>query len=180
MALRASPGLLRAIQSRVARMAVGPSTVRGRPEGTAESARRFLRHVPLRRFAVSENRRFTSELDRTTRELLSALPAGARQWGLARKVLNIYLRDCAYSAHLRGAFRLGLAERYCELPLDSITAAQLLKVSGGMPLPRWRGIGALVPDVSAQYQAAATKIARRLRVRRVHLDVFWWSADRDV
>ena len=37
----------------------------------------------------------------------------------------------------------------------------------------------LTPEVSSQYQAVATQIARARRLRAVHLDVFWWSEDRD-
>jgi hypothetical protein len=179
MALRPSATLARAIQSWVARVAVGPSTIRGYPKGTVEVARRFLRELRLRRFSNDDATRFGKELDRVTLELLAALPRRARRWGLARKMLNLYLRDCVYNAHLRAEYRLGRLEGYCELPLDSVTAMQLRRVTHGRNLPRWPGVGALHPGVSAQYQAAATQVARARRVRRVHLDVFWWSEERD-
>ena len=98
---------------------------------------------------------------------------------MARKLLNIYIRDCAYSAHLRSAYSLGRIEPFCEVPLDSITAEKLRGSYAGAALPAWPGVGRLTPEVSAQYQAVATQIAKARKLRAVHLDVFWWSEDRD-
>ena len=122
---------------------------------------------------------FIRVLDRETIRLQAALPAGARRWGVARKLLNIYIRDCVYSAHLRSAYSLGQIEPFCEVPLDSITAEKLRESDAGTWLPAWPGVGRLTPEVSAQYQVVATQIARGRRLRPVHLDVFWWSEDRD-
>jgi len=119
-------------------------------------------------------------LDRETILLQAVLPARGRKWGVARKLLNIYIRDCVYSAHLRSAYSLGRIEPFCEVPLDSITGKRLRESDEGATLPAWPGVGRLTPDVSAQYQAIATQIARTRRLRVVHLDVFWWSKDRDV
>ena len=179
LVLKVEANLARGIQSRIARVAVGPSTVRGYPRGTVDAARRFLRRLWLRRFAVADATHFRAQLDRATLELVAVLPRGSRRWGVARKLLNLYLRDCVYSAHLRPMYGLGRAERHLELPLDSITARQLRKGRRGEDLPRWPGVGALNPRVSAKYQAIAVWIARQRGVRRVHLDVFWWSEDRD-
>src|SRR5688572_6159957 len=107
MALTPKRSLERAIRSRIARLAVGPSTVRGNPAGTTEAARGFLRALRLRRFAAGDRAEFRRELDRSTAQLQAALPGGRGRWGVARKLLNIYLRDCTYSAHLRSFYRLG-------------------------------------------------------------------------
>ena len=160
-------------------MAVGPSTVRGYPAGTTEAARCFLRGLPLGLFAAHDRAGFIRALDRSTSRLQSVLPPGAKHWGLARKLLNIYLRDCVYSAHLRSAYGLGRIEPFCEVPLDSITAGWLRESDERTELPVWSGVGALTPVVSAQYQEVAAQIARALKMRTVHLDVFWWSEDRD-
>jgi hypothetical protein len=92
MALRPRPDLEAAIRSRVARVAVGPSAVRGTPRGTAEAARRFLRQLPLRSFRAHNRQAFVRSLDRETTRLQAALPARGRRWGVARKLLNIYPR----------------------------------------------------------------------------------------
>ena len=170
---------LHQIRSRIARVAVGPSTVRGTPRGTAQAARRFLAQVPLRSFRARNRVAFVKSLDRETTRLQAALPARGRRWGVARKLLNIYLRDCVYSAHLRSAYSLGQIEPFCEVPLDSITAKKLRGSADGAALPAWPGVGRLTPTVSAHYQAVATQIARARKLRVVHLDAFWWSEDRD-
>jgi len=180
MALIPKPDLERAIRSRVARMAIGPSTVRGNPAGTTGAARGFLLALPLRQFAAGGRAEFQRTLDRSTARLQAALPRGARNWGLARKLLNIYLRDGVYSAHLRSLCRLGRIEPFCELPLDVVTARRLRELGEGAGLPRWPGVNAVTSEVSARYQEVATKIARARRVRRVHLDVYWWSLERDI
>ena len=179
MALRPRSDLEVAIRSRVARVAVGPSTVRGTPRGTAEAARRFLGQLSLRSFRARNREMFIRALDRETIRLQAALPARGRRWGVARKLLNIYIRDCVYSAHLRSMYSLGEIEPFCEVPLDSITGEKLRESDAGTALPAWPGVGRLTPEVSAQYQVVATRIARARRLRPVHLDVFWWSEDRD-
>ena len=136
--------------------------------------------LPLRQFAAGGRAGFQRALERSTVRLQAALPRGARNWGLARKLLNIYLRDCVYSAHLRSLYRLGRIETFCELPLDVVTARCLLDSGEGAGLPAWPGVNALTSEVSARYQEVATKIARARRVRRVHLDVYWWSLQRDI
>jgi len=128
---------------------------------------------------VDDSAKFTKALDRATVRLQSALPRGGGHWGVARKILNIYLRDCVYSAHLRSVYGLGRIERFCELPLDNITATRLRGSDEGAALPTWPGVGFVTPQVSAQYQAVAAAIGKALNIRRVHLDVFWWSEERD-
>src|SRR5262245_3596643 len=177
MALHPRPQLEKAIRSRVARIAVSPSTVRGTRSGTAKAARCFLRKLRLRSFSSLTREEFVRTLDRVTIRLQAALPG--QRWGVARKVLNIYLRDCVYSAHLRSTYGLGQVEPFCEVPLDSITAKKLRKSNKGAKLPAWPGVGGLTPELSARYQAVASQIAGARKLRAVHLDVFWWSEDRD-
>jgi hypothetical protein len=171
---------LRAVQSRTARVAIGASTVRGRGnKGTVAASRQFLRSLPVQRFALDDPSRFVAELDRTTDDLCAALPRNAQHWGLARKILNIFLRDCLYTTYLAEAYRLKHVERFLELPLDSITAGQLQRAAGRGALPRWPGVRHVTPDISARFQAVAAKEARDRKIARIHLDALWWSAGRD-
>ncbi|SRR6266487_1924853 len=172
---------LSTIQSRTARVAIGASTVRGRGNaGTVAASRQFLRSLPLQRFALSDPSRFATQLDRTTEDLSAALPPNAQHWGLARKILNIFLRDCLYTTYLSEAYELQRAEKFLELPLDSITARQLQLIAGRGVLPRWPRVRHLTPDVSARYQAVAAKEAKARKIARAHLDALWWSAGRDL
>jgi hypothetical protein len=170
----------RAVQSRAARVAIGASAVRGRGNaGTVAASRAFLRSLNLRRFALRDSVGFAAELDRTTRRLCAALPRKAQHWGLARKILNIFLRDCLYTTYLSEAFHLQRAEKFLELPLDSITATELRRAAGRGALPRWPGVRHVTPAISARFQEVAAKEATVRKIARVHLDALWWSAGRD-
>lgn len=171
--------VLNAIQSSAARGAVGASTVRGRGNsGTASAARAFLRTIDLKPFGLGRAA-FAAALDRSTDELRAALPRAARRWGLARKVLNIFLRNCLYNSYLNAHFGLDRAEALFELPLDSITALHVKRAAGRGALPPWPGVKHLTPLLSAKFQAAAADEAARMRIARVHLDAVWWSVSRD-
>ena len=174
-----SEELLSAIQSHAARGSVGPSTVRGRGNaGTAKAARAFLRSIDLTTFG-SGSGAFIVALDHSTEELCAALPRAARHWGVARKVLNIFLRNCLYTRYLNATFRLDLTEDLFELPLDSITALNLKRAAGRGALPPWPGVKHLSGTLNAQFQAAAAEEAAKLGIARVHLDAVWWSVSRD-
>jgi hypothetical protein len=130
--------------------------------------------VKLARFATRDHSAFERALDRHTRRLMVALPQGSATWGLARKLLNIFLRDSLYTDYLSKAYSLTTAEGLFEIPLDSITAKRIRKAAP--KLPRWRGVRYLDPQVSAAYQAAALLVAKRKCMSRVHLDAYWWGA----
>jgi len=171
--------LLRAVQSRVARIAVGASTVRGRGNaGAVAAARKYLRHVDLAKFGAKPPA-FRRALDRETKALLASLPKGARHWGIARKLLNIFLRDCLYTTYLAKDFGLSRAEEAFEIPLDSITAVNVKRASGRGTLPPWPGVKHLTTSLSAQFQEAAAAEAGRRGISRVHMDAVWWSQSRD-
>jgi hypothetical protein len=171
--------LLGAIQSRAARAAVGPSTVRGKGmTGVVEASRAFLRGVSLGDFSTTSGAKFCQRLDRETERLRTALPRGVRYWGVARKVLNIFLRDSIYTVYLRDAHDLSVAESFLEIPLDSVTAEQLIAGSGGR-LPKWCGVKAVTASYNAIFQAEASRVATQLGTSRLHLDAYWWSVGRD-
>lgn len=172
--------LLQAFQSRSARISVGASTVRGRGNaGVVAASRRYLRQLDLSMFGQPTRARFAKNLDSATIALRDSLPSGAQHWGLARKVLNIFLRDCLYTTYLDAAFGLRKNEAYFELPLDSITAVHLKRAAGRGKLPAWPGVKHLTEPLSTRYQEAATAEATRRGIPRIHLDAIWWSVSRD-
>ena len=167
--------LLRAIQHRNARVAIGSSSMRGAGSaGVVRSARAFLSEMPLTPFGTSSESQFRARLDHATDDLKRALPKGAQRWGLARKGLNIFLRDCLYTTYLRDEYDLARAESFFEVPLDSITGARLVKESRGA-LPPWETVRGLRARTSARYQAVAATLAAEKRIARVHLDAVWWG-----
>lgn len=170
-----SSNFVYALRVRAARMSTGASATRGQGRGVSHAARRFLSRLNLRYFSTSNAALFCQRLDAATTRLRASLPAGTRSWGLARKVLNIFLREALYTTYLEKYSRIGRAEPFLEVPLDSITAGQLWKHAGRGVLPRWRGVKHLTKNESNKYQAFARTIAEQQGLCRVHLDVFWWG-----
>lgn len=172
--------LLRAFQSRAARIAVGASTVRGRGNaGVVAASRHYLRQVDLTVFGQPTRKGFSRHLDKATIELCDALPRRARHWGLARKVMNIFLRDCLYTTYLDAEYGLRKNEALFELPLDSITAVHLKRATGRGKLPAWPGVKHLNEPLNAIFQDAASAEATKRGIARIHLDAIWWSVSRD-
>ena len=167
--------LLRAIQHRTARVAIGSSSMRGAGNtGVVTAARTHLGRLDLRPFGTRHNDRFRAELNSATTRLRAVLPEDARHWGLARKGLNIFLRDCLYTVYLRERYRLDRAEPFFEVPLDSISAG-CIRALDNDGLPRWRGVRALDYRTSKCYQDAATQIAASEGIPSVHLDAICWG-----
>lgn len=171
---------LQIIQSRAARIAVGPSTVRGKGNaGVCKAARAYLRALNLSQFGTNNENDFKVALNDATENLRRSLPQNAQKWGLARKILNLFLRDSFYTSYLANAYNLSLAESFFELPLDSIVAKRLKQTAGGGLLDRWPGVIHATEKLSDLFQAAALVEAKKQRVARLHLDALWWSFSRD-
>jgi hypothetical protein len=132
-----------------------------------------MAELPLAPFGTADHRSYSRQLDAATRRLMATLPRRAATWGLSRKLLNLFLRDCLYTTYLARAHGLPTAEQLMEIPLDSITAKAIR--SEVPELPRWPGVKYLDPARSAAYQAAALMIARERGLARVHLDGYWWG-----
>lgn len=169
------------MQRKVAVSAIPASALRGQgAAGVVCAARDFLSHLRLEPFCVDDARAFARHLETKTRSLCDRLPRDARAWGTARKALNLFLRDAMYNAYLLKKLKLGRMETFLEVPLDSYVS-QFLKDNSGVDLPRWPGVRALDPSVSAAYQAAAADLAKRRGMYRVHLDIYIWAdPDRDL
>lgn len=163
------------MQRYVAWLSVGPSTARGqRTRGLVAQCRSMLAAIDLESFAVNDEAKFRSLLEERTLALQRGLPSRCQQWGLARKLLNIFLRSALYNAYLRERYELAHAEAFLELPLDKLTATGLISRSVGRRLPRWTGVKHLQPDASDLFQRRASEIASEHRIARVHLDITLW------
>jgi hypothetical protein len=168
--------LIELIQQHLARLAIGPSSMRGKGNaGVVRRARGFLAALDVHPFGTARARGFAIALDETTEALRGSFPRGVRLWGLARKGLNIFLRECLYCAYTREHYHLDRSEAYFEIPLDSITTAKLRRLPGA-DLPPWPGVKYLDAECSAGYQAVAAREAVRRGFSRVHLDALWWGA----
>ena len=163
--------MLEPIQHLVARYSLLGGTMRRRPAGTVGAARKCLGRLDLRRFGTSDPDRFLAELNESTEEVQINLPG--REWGFARKGLNIFLRDCLYYVCLRKEYCLDRAEQFLEVPLDSIVAGKIREFERGVP--PWKNIRDLDYDTNEAYQNVATWIAEANGFARIHLDAVWWG-----
>lgn len=170
--------LTKAIKTRAAIVAVGPSTARGQGvSGVVDALRVALDRLPLARFSKSRAGNFAQILDESTQQVVAGLPRPARSWGLARKCLNIFLRDCFYNAYLREGYGLTVAEPWFEVALDRVVAKGLRRHLPGT-LPRWPGVKRVTPELSAQFQEGASLLSQQWGISRVHLDTYLWVAGR--
>jgi len=148
--------------------------MRGRGnKGVVDHGRPFLCELDLSDFGTSDSEQFEAALDQATEGLKRSFPSGARHWGLARKGLNIFLRECLYTVYLRDRYNLGAAEAFFEIPLDSLTGTALRRADSR--LPRWRTVQGLQPTDSEAFQTAARRLGRKRGIARVHLDALWWG-----
>jgi hypothetical protein len=159
-------------------LAVGSTALRNQgAKGVVRSAREFLKKIDLHTFVADHGRAFALRLDTATEELRRRLPEGARNWGAARKALNLFLRDVLYNIHLCTHYHFDRIETCLEVPLDRYVADALLAAPEGSDLPRWPMIERLTPAISAQYQAAARSVAKRMGTAPVHLDLHYFRRD---
>jgi hypothetical protein len=169
------PAFIRATQAFVARASLGASTVRGRGnKGAAAAARRVLAPLDLAGFATSDAKRFRAQLDAVT-EAVRRSRRPFLTWGLARKCVNIFLRDAFYNRYLCRHYGLRRAERLLEVPVDSLVGKDL-RERFGADVPKWASIATLTPEQNNEYQKAAMVAARdELLKARIHLDAFVWG-----
>lgn len=172
--------MIRLLHEHTAEVAIGASTLRnqGAP-GVVLAARLFLKELNLDSFRTSTEQQFRARLNTATKRLRDRLPRKARNWGAARKAINIFLRDALYNHYLRSRYRLDHIEGWLEVPLDRNVAMGLCAEPEGDSLPRWKTIKELTSKPSRQYQAVADKVAQRKRTQRVHLDLYYWRRSQD-
>ena len=159
---------------RTVEAAIGPSALRNQGSGNVIGrTRQFLGHISYEQFVTDRKVQFQRELDKQTRLLVGNLPERARNWGAARKALNLMLRDILYNQYLQKEYQFNRIEKFLELPLDQFVAKGIIHDSTD-ELPKWRGIKYLTETDNDRYQNAASVIAAAKKIQRIHLDVYYW------
>jgi hypothetical protein len=169
--------LIELIQKWVARGSVGSSTVRGQPKGTIDKSIEYLQSVDLQSFSEAENEEeFKVLLDKATNKLEDVLPS--KSWGMARKVLNIFLLHATQNITLNKKFGLDRIIPYLELPLDNPNAKRLIKLAKpeGKRLV-WKKISSLKPEENLGFQEYAKLYAKKRGIERCYLDACWWRSE---
>ena len=171
---------IRELQTHQTRVSVTISAVRSQGAGTGARARKFFaKEFNLGKLRVGSQAAYQRRLDVETEALRRRLRGKGKSWGLARKLCNIFIRDCVYSRILCAHYKLESIEGFLEIPLDGIVGKRLIleaKSSGYEPrLPRWDSIRRLKESNSKQFQNFASVFARESGLARVHLDVRMWG-----
>ncbi len=167
---------LRLLQHRTAYLSIGKSSLRnqGAP-GVIAVSREYLQNMELKKLAkISSEKSFKKYLDEHTNNLKKSFPQKAnKNWGAARKAINLFLRDCLYNSYLCDKYKISDLEKLFEVPLDSYVAKEIYRLHS-KEVPRWKSIKSLTPEISAKYQTAAAKTSTKEKVSRVHLDIKYW------
>jgi hypothetical protein len=174
--MKMNDSFFKAIQKWVAQTAIGTSTLRNQgSKGVILAARTFLQDVNLQKFSAKTHSQFARVLEQYTNELQNSFPENSKNWGAARKALNIFLRDVVYNKYLCERLNLEQIESWLELPLDKYVAEFLCIYDKN--LPRWHSIKYLSKEDSQLYQLAAARLANEKGVARIHLDLWLWRSE---
>lgn len=171
------------LQKRISFLAIGRSAMRNQgPKYMVRQARLFTSAINLTEMANFWNqKRYVSYLDDQTIKLMAFFPKGARRnFGAARKALNLFFRDILYNSRLVQHYELNTSIHYLsqlEIPLDNQTAKKIIEA---VPTTRknWKGIKYLLPGDNTMLQDTATGIAIENQIARVDLDVYFWNPDK--
>jgi hypothetical protein len=170
---------IKRVQNRVAEVAIGASTLRNQgSDDMVKRARDYLKGISLKDFVVSDEKKFRRVLNKHTNQLRRKFPAKAQKnWGAARKSLNIFLRDAFYNRYLDSRYGLSRVEQWLEVPLDSFVAKGLRRDLPALSLTKWSSVKALLKPQSDAYQQAAKVLADSQGIARVHLDLGYFRQD---
>ena len=154
------------LQVHQTRISIAASTVRSQGKGNVSLARQFFANeFEIGKLRAPSERAYLSRLDAATEALRGRLSGKGKTFGLARKLLNIYIRDCVYSRILCAHYRLEQIEPFLEVPLDGIVGGALVKAAcdrGQLRrLPRWRTIKGLTREDSETYRPSRASLRRR-------------------
>jgi hypothetical protein len=163
---------IQSIKQYIAYGSVGASTVRGLGvKRVVAAARKALHKIDLTHYKES----FPTLLNTDTEVIRLSLPDGAQHWGVARKVLNIFLRGSLYNTYLTKQYELSHLDAYYEIPLDSISAKGIRANTLEKPLPKWVGVKHVSREINQNFQRLANIIANEKSTLRVHLDAIFWG-----
>jgi hypothetical protein len=163
------------MQQYEANISIGGSTLRNQgAKGVAKAARDFLSKLDLSRLKEIEPSGYTTVLDEWTSDLKRRLPEGAKNWGTARKAINVFMVQVFLNKYLAKEYGMGKLKDVLETPLDSYAAKGLRMSNSTTTLPRWDTIKRLTTESSNKYQECASRIAQQKGLSRTCLDIILW------
>lgn len=174
------------MKRRVSEISVAASSLRnqGAPGVVGISRSFFYNEIDLNKFRDNLFAdRYAKYLDKMTIRLVEKCPVGAKNWGAARKGLNLFFREVVYNRYLTNYLQIDkkfvLSEdvlKSLEVPLDSDVATGLKEVY--QELPSWKSIKTLDKSLNNKFQEKAQEYAIAQGTIRVHLDLDFWRQNR--
>lgn len=172
------------ILRRLSQISTGASAFRNQgASGLVRAAQGYFEHqVPVGQFvnSLSNNSHYNDFLKHHTDSLLSVLPNGAQNWGVARKGLNLFLREIVYNSFLAEKYKIptrmsefNIFAQNMEVPLDGHVAKALISKSNPL-MPSWNSLKRLTQETSDIYQLQAIIVASQMRTARINLDLKFW------
>ena len=180
----------------ISRRAIGNSTLRNLgEEGIRERVRNWLEKcMTYNCLVILKGNDYRDWLDRKTlclNEYLHDFLKVENGWGAARKVLNIFVRDCYYNDIINKNWGLRGFEKYFEVPLDNMTmygirhAIKFIDEKESCNIRMFKEsdcVSRLSEDLSDTYQKAAQKLIEYRNKKckdgdmllRVDLDMYYY------
>jgi hypothetical protein len=181
------------LQTRIAGIAIGPSSFRNPgTAGVVKVGREFCSKLCLKTLAERlNNQTYLSFLDEQTEKLENIIIEhftltkpdleNKSAWGLARKGLNIFIRDAFDNRYIADHYKLNEHHKWqLEIPLDKHTATMITNEveekmhKDGKKLPSWPGVKNLTRNESLLYQESAKELAKVYNLTSVDLDIIYW------
>jgi hypothetical protein len=162
------------MQNFIAEVCIGASALRGQGgSGLIQCCRDFFKRIDFSKIPM-EQKEFAVWLETNTEELRATFPKVARNYGAARKALNLFLRDASYNVILNRAYDLDRLLPLLEVPVDSFTANHLHKYEPSIILKKWDSLKRVKDTELKKYQEAAQLLAEKWGINRVDLDAFFY------
>lgn len=166
---------LRFMQRYQANIAIGGSTLRNQGgEGVVEAARSFLATLDLSKLKTIQPAAYPDILNEWTCALKEQLPDGAKNWGTARKAINVFMVQVFLNKYLAEEYDMEKLKDVLETPLDSDAAEGLQTSNPEARLPKWNSIKWLKEEDCKKYQECASQLAQQKGLSRVCLDIILW------
>jgi hypothetical protein len=169
---------LKLMQQYVANIAISGSTLRNQgAAGIVQVSRKYLATLDMENLKKLDPLNYLQVMERWTDKLAQQFPDGAKNWGTARKAINVFMTQAFLNKYLSEEYGLQKFADVLEIPLDSQVAFGLRKLAERNKLPQWSGIRRLRPEISSRYQEFASQNAKERNIPKVCLDMIFWRAD---
>jgi hypothetical protein len=169
---------LQLMQRYVANIAISGTTLRNQgAKDVTKEARNFLAVLDLSELKTIQPQKYLETLNTWTHKLKNKLPAGAQNWGTARKAINVFMVQVFLNTFLSKEYGVKKFKDVLETPLDSYAQKELKRANQKIQLPKWDSIKSLTEEKSNAYQQCALEVANQRGICRACADIVLWRPE---